>query len=294
MADVRETLDLESSPELPETQVESDERAQAAAEAARAMAALEALEEAMGGAEEPAAAPADETALGDTEDSGASPGAPEPPRKRRRLRTWHVVVMIIILLMAAIMALTSLFVWDRWYRYDDEADIEGTWYVLGTSVPIEISDGTIRFTENTAYAYSIDPSTKTIRYELGNLDGEGHYWFEEDRSMLVITDGEGFTRDGTAAEDLMRLFQRFSDLSSGKVTALPAGQGVIILSRTPDSHGPSVMPERAQSSTDEPSDGSDSSEHGGEDPQGGEAFDASPSQSPRDVFDVVGDIVSDR
>ncbi len=158
---------------------------------------------------------------------------PPAPRRRFRLRTWHVVGFFVVVIMAAIITLTSLFVWDRWYRFDDSEDLQGVWYVIGTDVPITITADQIRFTSDTAYSYTIDEESKSITYSLGNLDGSGHYTFKDDRQVLILTDGEGYSRWGTAQEDLLKLFMDFADLSAGKAIHLPEGEGVIVLCRAP-------------------------------------------------------------
>lgn len=173
-------------------------------------------------------APAGDARPGDSQDA-----APVAPRRRRRIRTWHVVAVVVALVLAALVAGAALFMWDRWYRYDDGADIQGTWYVVGTDTPIAVTGDSIEFTPDTTYSYTLDPAAKSLSFSLGNLDGQAHYAFAEDRSVLVIFDGEGYTRWGTAGDDLMRLLMDVSAVSAGQAVYLPEGDGIIALSRTP-------------------------------------------------------------
>ena len=128
----------------------------------------------------------------------------------------------------------ALFAFNRWGRYDDHADLQGTWYVMGTEVPITIDAETIRFNEEVSYNYEINPREKTISYTFGPMAGQGRYWFSDDRKHLVITDGDGYTAAGTTVDDLIRAFLDFSTAAGGGVVELPQGEGVIAFSRTPE------------------------------------------------------------
>lgn len=158
-------------------------------------------------------------------------------RKRFILRRWHIITTLVVVVIVCIVALSSYFVWDRWSRYDDSQEIQGEWYVLGTAVPIKITNDVLDFNADTSYHYELDSTNKTITFKLGNMKGLAHYCFMEDRQVLVIVDGEDFTRWGTAGEDLLVALQEFVDLSSGKIPQYPQGDGIIVLSRTPNKYG---------------------------------------------------------
>lgn len=158
-------------------------------------------------------------------------------RKRFILRTWHVVVAIAMIIIVAVVAFSAYFVWNRWDRYDDTQGIQGQWYVFGTDVPIQITQDVLDFNADTSYHYTIDTENKTITFTLGKMEGTAHYCFFEDRQVLVLIDGEDFTRWGTAADDLIISLQQFAELSAGRIPLYPSGEGVIVLSRTPDKYG---------------------------------------------------------
>ena len=91
-----------------------------------------------------------------------------------------------------------------------------------------------RVTNDVVYQYELNTQDKTIRYTFGPMNGQGRYWFSDDRQYLVITDGDQFTSTGTAVDDLLRQFRELIDTAQGHETALPAGEGIIAFSREPD------------------------------------------------------------
>lgn len=224
-------------------------------------------------------------------EEGGPDEPPAPVRRRPRVRTWHVVAAVTALVLAAVIAGAALFMWDRWYRYDDGADIQGTWYAVGTDAPITITGDAIEFTPDTTYSYSLDENTKSLSFSLGNLDGQAHYVFADDRNVLVIFDGSDYSRWGTAGDDLVRLLMDVSEVSAGRAVHLPEGEGVIALSRTPfyDLHG-------AQPEAPAAEDGSSPSAAGGGEGAGsggssGDAAQAAGDEpSGTDVFGDVSDL----
>lgn len=146
-------------------------------------------------------------------------------------RTVAIVVAVVVVVL---LVLGGVFAFNRWARYDDKADLQGTWYVLNTEVPITIDEEYIHFNDEVSYRYSIDPTEKTMSYTFGPMEGRGRYWFSDDRNHLVITDGDSYTAAGTTVEDLMHAFVDFSVASSGNAVQLPEGEGIIAFSRTPE------------------------------------------------------------
>ena len=194
---------------------------------------------------------ADEADAG--EGSGDGDGKGKPKKKRWGLR---IGLGIAVLLVVAIAVCAAAFSWNRWLCYDDAVDMQGTWYAYGTSVPVTFADGQIVFDANTAYSYEIDPDAKTIKYRIGDLEGQGRYWFSDGRDVLVITDGDGYDKWGTVLEDLGSWF---NGLFRG--ASLPITENSIAFSRTAMSEGlltapsepePEPEPESESSSAAEP------------------------------------------
>ena len=166
--------------------------------------------------------------------SGVLPGEPEePPRASRKSCLRRAVVTLVVVLVVAAVAVASLFSWNRWGRYDDHADMQGEWYVEGTAVPVSIDAGAIHLSDSVAYKYAIDDREKTISYAFGNWEGQGRYWFSDDRAHLVLTDGD-FDGAATTVDDFAQAFQGLVAQASGGTPELPSGEGTVALSREPD------------------------------------------------------------
>lgn len=170
--------------------------------------------------------------------------------KSRRSVRFRVAVISFGVVLVAFLVAVGLFSWNRWYRFDDWADLQGTWYAVGTSVPITIDEDSIRFDEKTAYGYTVDTGKKAIGFSLGNLNGQGHYRFCDDRNCLVIEDGAGYSEWGTAIADLKVDISDFVATITDGEMPLPEGDGVIALCREPNrkTHDPDAQASGAASS----------------------------------------------
>lgn len=113
----------------------------------------------------------------------------ERVRRCRRVirRALFAFLLVLLFLFAGLLVAFGIF---RWQTYDDAADIQGTWYDEGTTMPVTITDDEIVLTDEVAYHYVVDPEAKTILFKFGNMEGGGRYRFSLDRTELVITDGE--------------------------------------------------------------------------------------------------------
>lgn len=158
-------------------------------------------------------------------------GTEASTKKRSRVHPATVVAAIVVI---ALVVGVAFFAFNRWGRYDDRADLQGTWYVLGTDVPVSIDGETIRLSDDVAYRYTIDDREKTISYTFGPMSGQGRYWFSPDRKHLVITDGDGYTAASTTFDDLLHAFLDFSTATGGGAVELPSGEGIIAFSRSPE------------------------------------------------------------
>ena len=169
--------------------------------------------------DKPAGASADGT-VDETQEEEAS----EKPRKP----LWQRIVVIVLGVIAAALLVCAGYVFaSRWLIFNDDADLQGRWYVYGTNVPISFADGSIAINSETSYSYHIDPTAKTIEYSFGNLEGQGRYWFNDARNTLVITDGKDYTMWSTLADDLSYgLRSMFGE------SGLPTTDSSIVLSRT--------------------------------------------------------------
>lgn len=161
--------------------------------------------------------------------------------KRAQLSTTQRVLRVVRTLLIVVAILAVIIVgsaaagisYHRWYAYDDALDIQGTWYVSGTDAPVEITADTIVLTDDVAYHYKLDPSSKTITFTFGNLSGEGHYRFSLDRQYLVIFDGS-YSWEQSLSTDVSWLIDALMDhlMENPNDLAQGAFYNVTLLSRT--------------------------------------------------------------
>lgn len=87
---------------------------------------------------------------------------------------------------------------DQWLRYDDNADIQGTWVIDGTSQTITITDTDIVMTADVSYPYTLDTFQKTISFSFKQYNGSGSYAFSPERTTLVITETDADTGENVS------------------------------------------------------------------------------------------------
>lgn len=87
--------------------------------------------------------------------------------------------------LAVVLVVVGIAAWNLWGRFDDAADIQGTW---GTSAgdTIVITSDELQLSSGVVYDYTIDTQNKTIDFSLGNATGHASYRFGGDRSQLVL------------------------------------------------------------------------------------------------------------
>lgn len=149
---------------------------------------------------------------------------------KRRFALRGIALAVLLVVLVVVVGVGAAFAWNRWGRFDDHADMQGQWYVLGTTVPVTIDERSIHLTDDVSYEYEIDDHGKTIRYTFGPMQGQGRYWFSDDRKFFAITDGEGYTGAATAFEDIAHSFTAEEGATGAK---LPDGEGVIVFGREP-------------------------------------------------------------
>lgn len=201
------------------------------------------------------------------------------PRPRRWSAGKVAALCIVFVLVAALATVTAAFTWLRWFSHDDAADIQGTWYLAGTSTPITITADRIQLTDDVAYGYTLDPEAKTIAFSFGNLAGGGCYRFSLDRDELALTDGS-FTGLDTLGRDLGWTARAVVEQLAGgdMAPAEASAKGLTLLSRTPSS-GTAPPP-----ASDKPADAADA---GADSPDGSQTIEDEP------MGDLPGNIPAD-
>lgn len=105
-------------------------------------------------------------------------------------------------MLAAVLVVLSAFSWDRWFRFDDAADIQGNWQASGQAAVVVIDGRQMHLTDEVAYDYTLDTWAKTIDFSFGKLAGTGTYRFSDDRRTLTIIEGG----DSDLIRDFLRMF----------------------------------------------------------------------------------------
>ncbi len=108
------------------------------------------------------------------------------------------VVIVAVLVLAVALAVAAVVAFNQVRNGGDDAqDFQGTWYLNGTNVPVEVTADEIVLTSDVAYGYQLDAADKTIELKFGNLKGGGSYLFSLNRQQLMIVDGK------TSGEELL-------------------------------------------------------------------------------------------
>lgn len=113
------------------------------------------------------------------------------PLKRKGISRRFLIGSLIVILLLVIG--TGLLAWNQWFRYDDAADIQGTWVIDGSSQSITINETDIVMTDDVSYPYTLDTFQKTISFSFKQYSGSGSYAFSPERTTLVITETDADT-----------------------------------------------------------------------------------------------------
>lgn len=108
------------------------------------------------------------------------------PSKRAGISRRFLIGSLVVILLLAIG--TGLLAWNQWFRFDDTADIQGTWAIDGTTQTITITDTDIVMTADVSYPYTLDTFQKTISFSFKQYSGSGSYAFSPERTELYITE----------------------------------------------------------------------------------------------------------
>ena len=163
-------------------------------------------------------------------------GAEAKPRRKR----WPFIVVGALL--AVVLLAVGGFSWDRWLRYDDASEFQGSWQTHGATAVVVIDGESIKLTEDVTWAYTLDTGAKTIAFTFGNMEGTGRYRFSLDRSQLIITDGDGYTWLSTLTDDIAWQFDQLMRAIQGQPQAEPpSADEATVLDRL--SHDASATPQ---------------------------------------------------
>lgn len=151
---------------------------------------------------------------------------------QKRKRTIRIVRRIVIIVLTVlIVASVAVFSVHRWGLHDDRMDIQGKWQIGNSKATVTITEDKIKLNKEVSYSYTIDPSSKTLVFDFGQLGGNGRYRFSLDRNHLSLMDGTFETTD-TLSEDIPWTLQAFWDyLATSNIASPDLGDGSITLNR---------------------------------------------------------------
>ena len=138
------------------------------------------------------------------EEVSGKTGTPRMSKKAGKRRVPRKAVAIVSAVLVVLAVATSLLAWNQWLRYDDAADIQGTWRVEGSTATFTITDSQIQLTDEVSYPYTLDTFAKTISFSFGNYEGGGSYVFSPERDVLTITETAPDADGGTATTTLVK------------------------------------------------------------------------------------------
>lgn len=152
--------------------------------------------------------------------------------KQGKNKALIAIKTLAVLLVLLFVASCTLFVWHHWFRFDDAADFQGTWYAQNSETALSFTENTLELSEDVTYEYTLDANAKTLHYTFGQMEGQGRYYLSADRQSLVITDGE-FSFWDTVLTDIPQSFEALLAFVQGRSEELPASDASIVLTRTP-------------------------------------------------------------
>lgn len=122
--------------------------------------------------------------------------------KKKREHKPFFLLKILVALFAFIIIVAAIFgIWNRWFRYDDKAQIVSNWQISGTSKTVVIDDKKIVLDANAVLTYTVDSWAKVINYQIGDMSGSSHYRFSWDRNQLALIENSGTDTISTMIND---------------------------------------------------------------------------------------------
>lgn len=145
----------------------------------------------------------------------------QPSKKKREHKPFFLLKIIGITLLVIFMGILIFGIWNRWFRYDDNAQIISNWQISGTDKVVVIDGKQIILDANAVLKYTVDSGSKVINYTIGDMSGQSHYRFSWDRNQLALIEGGGMDSLSTMFDDLC-WFWDYMTCSMSKVDLSPA------------------------------------------------------------------------
>lgn len=124
-------------------------------------------------------------------DDAAKTAVPRKKSARKGLSRRFLIASLSLI--AVLVIVTGVLAWNHWLRFDDAADIQGTWVIDGSQDVITITGTDMVMTAEVSYPYALDTFHKTISFSFEQYSGNGSYAFSPERDTLVITETDADT-----------------------------------------------------------------------------------------------------
>ncbi len=157
--------------------------------------------------------------------------APSSRKKHKRSIGNIILRILVIVVIVIVVVCVGGFSFYRWLWGNDPQDIQGTWYIEGTDIPVVVTEDRIILNDEISYIYEMDSESKILTYTIGDLEGSGRYRFSIDRDQVAIMDGT-FNWWTTLLSDIGWTADAFVSFIGGEEKS-PAGENdVTLLART--------------------------------------------------------------
>lgn len=126
----------------------------------------------------------------------------QKPKVKKERKPFFVLKFFIFIIFLLIIGAAIFGIWNRWFRYDDEAQLISNWQINGSNAVVVIDKETITLNSNTILNYTVDTGAKVINYTIGDMSGQSHYRFSWDRNQLALCENTSYDPISTIISDL--------------------------------------------------------------------------------------------
>lgn len=113
-----------------------------------------------------------------------------PKRTKLHLSKRVLLRTALSCLITALVVGMGFFSWNRWFRYNDQLDFQGTWELQDSQYSLTINGSTLELNKDTSLNYMLNTFEKSISFSFGKDSAQALYEFSQDRNTLVIAEGK--------------------------------------------------------------------------------------------------------
>lgn len=113
-----------------------------------------------------------------------------PKRAKLQISKQALFRTILSCLITALIVGMGFFSWNRWFRYSDQLDFQGTWELQDSQYSLTINGSTLELNKDTSLNYVLNTFEKSISFSFGKDSAQALYEFSQDRNTLTIAEGK--------------------------------------------------------------------------------------------------------